>query len=166
MIKRLNIGDVRFTLTMAHISKVTGVNSSLPDGKHIIMWDFDGVAFAPLVMELIAVQGRFSLPKIYVLNSGDATSWIAYCFGGRDWIDALRVVVCTDYVDPNFIRFSAYRRHFTLRVTPKQGREIKLRFIIPSDVKENCTMRELKSWVKYETVKKDYTKRNEGNQNG
>jgi hypothetical protein len=154
MIRRAKIGDWRITLTVARVSKVIGVNSNLPDGKHIIMWDFDDLDIRQVKDALIRVQGRFVLPEIRVVSSGTENHYLAYCFKRSDWIDALRVVICTDGVDANFIRFSAFRQHFTLRVTPKENHVPRFETVLLSEIASDCDRKELLSWVKYETMRK------------
>lgn len=154
MIKRLTIRDFRITFTAARISKVVGVNSMLKNGKHIIMWDFDDKDCQEVYHALREVQLAYGLPDIIMLESKPGTNYMAYCFKQVEWIDAVRIVANTALVDYNFLKFSVYRGHFTLRVSPKGNRQIHFHSLISSMVRPDCTIEDLPSWVRYETIKR------------
>jgi len=156
MILQLRIGNWKFTFTFAQVTDVVGVNSTLPDGKHILMWDFDDMELKKVVNELQLVQVQNFLPKIYILNSGKPNHYIAYCFKKLEWREAFGIVASTKGVDWNFIKYAAVRGHFTLRVSPKNGKKPRLVCIIPSPAKEDASIRELRSWVKYETLTREH----------
>ena len=147
MIWRIQLGKWRFTFSIAKITEVIGVNSLLPSGDHILMWDFDK-----------KVQRQHNLPDIIILRTGKPKSYHAYCFARCTWNEAVRIVASTDHVDMSYFKYSVYRGKFTLRVSPKSGREVtyvtKLVGYRPSEV----SVRELKSWVRYQTLD-DATKR-------
>jgi hypothetical protein len=152
MIWQLRIGSWKFTFTMARVIDVVGVNSRLPDGKHILMWDFDDVPLENVLKSLRTTQRRYKLPKIYVLNSGNSNHWMAFCFDRREWSEAYGIVASTRYIDMGFLKYAVVRGHFTLRVSPKEGRRPHLVQVINSKHAEKAHVRELKSWVKYETL--------------
>ena len=152
MIFRISIRSWRFTFTLAPISKVIGVNSNLPDGNHIVMWDFDDIPLILVEVSLRWVQEAYSLPPIYILNTGAKDHYIAYCFHRCTWKESIEIVACTEYVDPSFFRFGVYRKHWTLRVSPKEGRKPKLIKILDSPWIESVSLADLRSWVKYETI--------------
>ena len=152
MIKKLTIGNLRLTFSMARIQKVVGVNSRLPDGKHILMWDFDDTKLLNVVAYLSAIQQRYRLPTIYVLRSSPPDNYIAYCFKRVEWIDAVRVVANTQGVDYNFLKYGVYRGRFTLRVSAKKGYTPRFATCLPSTVKPDCFVNDLQSWVRYETL--------------
>ena len=152
MIFRISIRSWRFTFTLAPVSKVIGVNSNLPDGKHIVMWDFDDIPLILVEVSLRWVQEAYSLPPIYILNTGAKDHYIAYCFHRCTWRESIEIVAATEYVDPSFFRFGVYRKKWTLRVSPKEGRKPKLVLKLDSDFLETALLPELRSWVKYETI--------------
>lgn len=152
MIKRFNIGQVRFTFTCAKVTKVVGVNSELGEGKHILMWDFDNVSLDEVVKELRAVQADCILPDIHILVTKEPTNYIAYCFARTDWRVAVYIIAATRLVDWNFFKYGVYRGRFTLRVSPKQGRAIKHKLTLKGYRPPDCTIKDLKSWVRYETL--------------
>jgi hypothetical protein len=152
MIWQLRIGNWKFTFTFAQVTDVIGVNSILPDGNHILMWDFDDVPLRDVAYHLRFDQKEYCLPPIYILSTGQKNHYIAYCFKRVPWRIAYAIVAQTPGVDWNFLKYAAVRGHFTLRVSPKNGRKIKLEAVLKSTVPENVNVKELKSWVKYETL--------------
>jgi len=148
MIFKTRIGSWRITFTIAPVTNVTGVNSNLPDGNHIVMWDFDDWFIQAIETALTVIQGRFDLPKIYVFNTGKPRHYIAYCFKRCTWHHSVEIVAATPFVDPNFFKYGVYREHWTLRVTPKEGRKPKLVEILYSPIPESASISELNSWVK------------------
>lgn len=153
---RIQLASWRLTFTIAPVSAVIGVNSTLPDGNHILMWDFDDIPYPKVRNELQRVQGVYELPRIYILSSGKPRHHIAYCFKKVGWRTAVEIITFTHHVDWGFIKFGVYRGHFTLRVTPKSGRKPYLKRILPSEVQEDVFILELKSWVSYQTIPDNY----------
>lgn len=152
MIKRFTVKNVRFTLTIARVAKVIGVNSELEDGRHILMWDFDEVKLEDVVEALKYVQVRYMLSDIHLLRSKEPDNYLAYCFTACDWRRAVEIIASTQGVDWQFFRFGVYRGHFTLRVTPKNGRIPYLAERLEGCELPDCKPSDLKSWVRYETL--------------
>ncbi len=111
MIKRLMIKDYRLTFTFAHVGKVIGVNSHGRDDLHIIMWDFDDITLKEVTYHLKKIQWQYSLSDIYLLKTKEPDNYIAYCFTLRPWREVVAIVVRTEGVDWQFIRFGVYRIH-------------------------------------------------------
>jgi hypothetical protein len=154
MIWQLRIGNWKFTFTFAQVTDVIGVNSKLKDGNHILMWDFDGVNPEEVVKALALVQRIYKLPDIYIFNGGKNDSYMAYCYKRLPWRKALSIVLDTPHVDYNFIKYSAFREKFTLRVSPKCGRWVHAVGILKSKYPETANVRDLQDWVIYETLTK------------
>jgi hypothetical protein len=152
MIWQLRIGNWKFTFTFAQVTDIIGVNSILPDGNHILMWDFDDTPLSRVRGALRMKQMMDGLPNIYILNSGKPKHYIAYCFKACSWRNAFGIIASTPFVDWNFIKYAAVRGHFTLRVSPKNGRKPKIVKILHSPITETADIKELRSWVKYETL--------------
>lgn len=152
MLLRWTVKNIRVTFTIAQIRKVIGVNSELEDGKHILMWDFDNVSIDSVLSALKRVQTRYFLSAIHILETKKDTNYIAYCFSAQEWRRACEIVGQTEYVDWNFFRFGVYRGHFTLRVTPKDDREIRRVQGLIGYEQPDCSPPDLKSWTRYETL--------------
>lgn len=153
MIKRITIGDTRVTFTIARITKVIGVNSRLDDGRHILMWDFDDMPLDRVAEALRKVQARYFLSEIYILKSSEPNNYIAYCFTAKEWQEAVEILAQTKGVDENFFKYGVYRGRFTLRVSEKNGERPHLVTKLEGYDLANCSVKELNSWVRYETLK-------------
>lgn len=159
MILKLRIGHWRITFTIARVIDVIGVNSKLPDGNHILMWDFDNTPLEDVKMSLSIVQGIYNLPNIYILKTSEPDNYIAYCFDSCPWELARTIISSTTFVDGNFYKWGVFRRRFTLRVGKKAGVFPKLVYTLPSPVSETASVAELESWVRYETLDSHHTQR-------
>jgi len=153
MIKRLTIGDLRFTFSCARITKVTGVNSELADGNHILMWDFDDVPLSEVKEALARIQARYWLSDIIILNTGKPDCFNAWCFTRVPWQRAVEIVAATEGVDWGFFRYSVWRYHFTLRTSPKNGRDSSVVARLEGYELPTARIEDLKYWVEYETKK-------------
>jgi hypothetical protein len=152
MILKFRIGHIRITFTIAQVVDVLGVNSKLPDGNHILMWDFDKTPIGRVSYNLRRIQSQFYLPNIYILQTSEPNNYIAYCFKRTDWKLARAIVGMTRGIDEAFYKWAVFRRRFTLRVGAKLGSIPHCVAILYSDVDEDVIIDELKSWVKYETL--------------
>lgn len=157
MILKLRIGHIRITFTIATVVDVLGVNSKLPDGNHILMWDFDNTQLKDVIYALKEVQQANYLPKIYILKTSEPDNYIAYCFHKCTWQDARAIVGVTRLIDENFFKWGVFRKRFTLRVGAKLGIRPKLVHVIDSMIWETADVEELRSWVKYETLDGHHT---------
>lgn len=152
MICRLTLRRIRLTLTIARIAKVIGVNSELESGNHVLMWDFDEVPLDEVREALRIVQTRYLLSDIYICRTKEPNNYVCYCFSSQEWKMACEIICQTRYTDWQFFRFGVYRHHWTLRVTPKNERYIKLVDVLEGYCLPDCNPTELLSWVKYETL--------------
>jgi len=126
------------------------------------MWDFDNVSRAKVLDALLNVQGVYGLPNIYVLETKPGKNFIAYSFTCLPFRKVVEIIAYTPHVDFSFFKYGVYRERFTLRVGPKCGRKPKYFATLPSTVKELSSIRELRSWVKYETLTDNYKSRRIG----
>jgi len=154
MIFKLRIGHTRIVFNIAKVIDILGVNSKLPNGKHILMWDFDDKPLKDVKLALTITQMQFNLPNIYILRSSSPDNYIAYCFDSCSWQMARAIIGSTEYIDENFYKWGIFRRSFTLRVGKKMGTFPKIAHILHSTVEETASIEELRSWVIYETLQK------------
>lgn len=134
---RLDVKGWRFYVALTHSQKVKGVNSKLPNGKHFLMWDFDGKEYHEIKNSLQAIQRKFKLPKIYLVNTGLEGYYHAYCFKSYDWGLALNILASTEGIDLAYFRIGVIRGYFTLRFTPKGDRDFIPAEILISRYKED-----------------------------
>lgn len=152
MFTRFKIGGIKVTFTVARVVKVIGVNSTLNDGNHIIMWDFDHKTLREIKRELGRVQIIYQLPDIVILRSSEPDNYIAYCFKRCDWVESMRIVLSTEGIDLNFFKYGVYRGHWTLRVTEKLDTYPYRVGVLHGYSKPDVDFEDLRSWVRYETL--------------
>ena len=153
MIKRFYIGSYKLGFSFSKIERVVGVNSTLKDGNHILMWDLDNTTFEKVRDTLLAVQLRHKLPRMYILETKEGTNFIAYCFTRLPFLKAASIIADTEGIDYQFFRFGVYREKFTLRVSGKGRGRPRLVHILPGVTPLESGIEDLATWVSYETIK-------------
>jgi hypothetical protein len=114
------------------------------------MWDFDNTPLSLIKVDLTSLQQQHNLPNIYILNTGKPNHYIAYCFKRCQWWNAKRIIAQSLFTCEDYFKWGIFRKRFTLRVTPKEGRKPKLVALLYSKTKEDVKVSELTSWVKDE----------------
>lgn len=152
MIIKVTLGRWRFTFSMAPTTKVVGVNSNLQDGNHILMWDFDTGTEQQIYGALKWIQHEYRLPKIRTARTGKKHGYHAICLTRLPWRLVIAIIASTPLVDYNFIKYGIYRKHFTLRISPKCFRAIHFHKSLTGYRNEDVTIKDLQSWVEYETL--------------
>ena len=147
---RRRIGNFKFSLVMGTVRDVKGVNSSLHNGGHIIMWEFDEPDYTKVERWLWTTQAFHGLPAIHVSQSHPGGGYHAYCLKRVEWIESIAIVAKTEGVDPGYISMCAQRGHWTLRITDKGSGIPKFVATMPSGWPETVDPYELTSWVNYE----------------
>lgn len=153
MIIRWTLGNIRYVLSAAKVTKIMGINSQLGDDDHILMWDFDHTSLFDVCYHLRYIQHRYMLSDIHILETNHQEgNYVAYCFTRTEWHDAVAIVASTHGVDWNFVRLSVFRGWFTLRVGEKKSGKPKLVKRLEGLQLADVKPEELKSWVEYETL--------------
>lgn len=127
----------RLYIGLTHSVKVKGVNSNLPDRRHILMWDFDNKEGEDVINSLVAIQKKFKLSRIFLLNTGLDGHYHAYCFKAISWAMALYILASTKHLDSTYFKIGIIRGFYTLRYSKKEGRGFTPAIILPSKVKED-----------------------------
>lgn len=151
MIIRFRIGTWRFAFTVGRVVEVAGVNSWLGKDDHALFWDFDDMDLRETISSLTSVQRKYRLPEIHVINTGRPNSFIAMCFKRVHLTKAIEILAATRGEDLSHLRFGAFRKRYTLRLSAKCGRSLKRVAVIPSEVEPDCSIYDLKSMTLYET---------------
>lgn len=149
---RIKLRNRLFVFYQHKMFKTTGINSTLKDGKHALFFDFDECPLELVKLQLTYVKKKYDLPKIYIINSGKENNFHAYCMYRTDLRSALRIVLDCPFIDLTFVRFAIWRKHFTLRIDEKNGRDLEGIEVLPSNVKETVRLEEFNSFTKYETA--------------
>lgn len=138
-----------FYIGMHRTRMVDGVNSRLPGGRHFLMWDFDETPLEQLKDELTIIQGKYKLPRIWLINSGLPDHYHANCFKALDWVTCRSIIADTPSVDKKFLAIGILRGFFTLRYSPVEGREWQPATILVSGTPEDVDPFELTSFATY-----------------
>lgn len=142
----------RIAFYMRKVQSVKGVNSDLPDGKHIPMLDVDDRTLRQVENEAARVQDRFGLGPAHIFSTGRPGGWHVYFLSRVDWKEAMRIAVDFDGTDTAHLVWSLRRGHFTLRFGRKSGRPVEFVSLIDSVIRPTAWPHELASFTLYETA--------------
>lgn len=148
---RFDFRSLHFHIGLSRSVQVQGVNSKLPDGRHILMWDFDNVEEDNVIKALLQVQRRYKLPTIYLINTGLPLHYHAYSFVARSFADVIRILYSTEGIDKVYFKIGIVREFFTLRYSPKRGREFKLVLRMPSKYGADVDPYQIANFTQYWT---------------
>jgi hypothetical protein len=151
---RFKLWGIRVSLVIGKTRDVIGVNSTIGEDSHIIMWEFDDPDLTKIRQELWATQVFHSLPNIHISESHPGGGYHAYCLHKCTFVESLHIVSGTKHVDPRYITMSAMRGHWTLRRTTKGQGEPRYIETLESEIPDTAQMEDLGSWVKYEVWSK------------
>ena len=149
VIKKGRLGKYTVSLYVGRQTKVTGINSALKGGLHIIMWEFDNPDPSNMLAQLTLCQQQFDLSPIHIARSSDGGGYHAYCFTAVPWIYSIHIVSGTGGVDPGYISMCAMRGHWTLRTTDKGQGTPKHWRTLPSEVEPDCDKHDLAGGTHY-----------------
>jgi hypothetical protein len=159
MIIKLRIKSWQASLALTRLTTVVGVNSNLPNGNHILMWDFDEVGIIEVRYTLGHIQNLYSLPEIHILSTGQTHHYIAYCFVDMPWIKTVEIIAATQYIDQNYFRLGVIRKHWTLRISNKDNKKIRKVCTLLSIYPPTLTSDDLISFTEYDTMKHGFPKK-------
>lgn len=151
---KFRIGRLQASLMAGLVTKVTGVNSNLIDGSHIIMWEFDETDKLAVLEALQIVQSDFRLPDINVAESHPGGGFHAYCFYALPFVRTLHIVSGTRLVDPHYITLCAMRQHWTLRLTDKGQGAPQYLETLPGYLEKTAKPEDLVGVVEYRAYQK------------
>lgn len=151
---KFKIGAYQVSLIAGLVTPVWGINSTLKDGKHITMWEFDEADYGPIRDALQDAQWKHSLPSIRVARSHLNGGYHAYCFTRLSFVESLHIVSGTAHVDAGFITMCATRRHWTLRLSDKGQGAPQSHDFLSSYVHDQSNQQELTSAVEYKAYRK------------
>lgn len=151
---RFEYFGVRFHLGVNLTSRVLGVNSTLADGRNMVLWDFDDVSLEKIVTELQHVQYYHALPDIHILATGVTGYYHAYCFASRQFTEVSQILLETPSVDKVFKAFGIMRGYYTLRISKKRGREFVKVMTLPSIHDVECKAEDVATFSKYTTKRR------------
>lgn len=152
MILKIRFGKWKFMFSYSQIEDVVGVNSKVGEDEHILMWDFDNTSIERVKETLGILQMLYNLPNIYILQTKETRSYHAYCLHKTSFQDACWTLSSTSGIDMTYYRLGVTRGYWTLRISPKSGRDIVPMDVLKSNVPEDVSCEGIKSFVIYETL--------------
>lgn len=124
-LNRLNIrfkfGNITIFFMVALTQTLKGISSFIEWNKHLILWDLDKCNLAQAERALEDVQSIYNLSDIYIFSDRD-DGFCAICFKQVTYIELLRIIIDTQFIDVGFISYTAKRNKATLRMVQKEGR--------------------------------------------
>jgi len=148
--------NIEFLFLMRRMVKVKGVCSELPNGRHVLFWDFDMIEKNRIIDSLLDAQNKWALPTIYLLNTGVPLGFHAYCLRALPFEFAAFVLLSTKNADRVSISYGIRRGYWVLRFTPKGNRDFGEVIQLPSQYEPDCDFEDLKTFVEYYTLKGHY----------
>ena len=127
-----------------------GITSKLANGKHIIMWDFDGLSLG-VVSDTVVKYGADSAANYIVQTSEDAKHFHVYCFSEVTELCTLASCDTKHFEHSKTLGFS------TLRITPKNGFaprvvSVVLKGTIPEIEAQEVPLTALTSFIVYSAI--------------
>lgn len=101
--------------------EVEGINSVLPNGQHILMWDFDDTPLEKITESLLKIQSDWDLSHIYIVQSS-SEHYHAYCLELFSLGQAMHILADTKYIDLMYLKLGVVRGYWTLRISPEKGK--------------------------------------------
>jgi len=148
---RIRFHGWQFHIGLTHSQEMIGVNSNLVNGKHFIMWDFDGHDVDKVIPALNMIQKAYTLPTIYILNTGTWYHYHAYCFHSVSWTKLVTILLNTPMLDKGFLQIGFLRGYYTLRISPKNEKYVRLAYTLESTVTETVDKMSIPRVIKYWT---------------
>lgn len=147
---RKMVWDTEVFISINRLHRMDGVNSRLPDGNHILMWDFDDKELGEVEDRLAVVQYFSHLSSITIMQSSER-GFHAYCWTRLTWEQARSIVASTADVDKVFLGIACLRGHFTLRFSDKKYGKIRHCSTLLSRVSSESSPNEIDSFAWYLT---------------
>ena len=132
---QINLFDTwQLRIYISRLEQRTGICSLQHnrDNEHCLLWDFDDAELGSIMMELQILQRKYKLPVIYVFESSK-DKYHAYSFTSRTLRETIHILTDTPSIDMHYLRMGIVRGYFTLRISPRKGKDI----IFNSEIKSS-----------------------------
>ena len=150
MLLRKHIGNTVITFSIWQRGITMGLNSNLPDGNHILMWETDIANGDPFIRNLAWFQQEAKIPDIYVWRSNPKYGWHAISMRRSTWREAICAASAIPETDMQWLTGSVKRGKMTLRLTEKRGNTPTPYTILESPYQSDVKANELVNGEKYE----------------
>lgn len=142
----------RIAAYVRRVQKVSGLNSTLRDGKHAIFLDCDSCSERQLRAELAVWLERWNLPRADYHSTGRPDGWHVYVWCRLDIQTAIRYACDFPFCDAAHLVWSFRRRHFTLRISEKAGRSVDWQGYVDGPARRESSIDDFCSYVRYQTA--------------
>ncbi|MEM2591596.1 MAG: hypothetical protein QXI60_03325 [Thermofilaceae archaeon] len=113
---RVYLGPFKVYFGLQYLTRYEGVRSDLPDGRHIILWDYDDLGQDTVFSELRRVQWRFRLSNIYVHRTSEENKFHAICFSARTFREVAIILLASTHCDLEYVKLGLIRGYWDLRI--------------------------------------------------
>ena len=145
----------KIAATFSRVQKVVGVNSDVGGPGHILMWDFDDCPIDNVLASLRETMLDKKLGPVWLFRTAeDSDHFHAFCLNVYTFPQALSIVAGTEGVCWDYVKWSALRGRFTLRVGPKEGAIPHQIAYLKSPTEPDLQWPDMRSFVEYETLRK------------
>lgn len=148
----LKIGKHKWVLYHEKVERVHGVNSTLKDGRHIIMVDIDRQSYDSIAEEMQGFMQLYDAARADLVSTGKPYGWHVYIWKAVPFKESVQCMLDFSHVDMQHVRWTIKRGHATLRTGPKRGRKVKHVLTLHNPGMKGPTHKDLKTWVEYETA--------------
>jgi len=139
----LRLGIIRFVFQLALVQDTLGIASGEPfKSPQVLFWDFINTPKYLIERSLRHIQFKFNLGNIYLFQSGNRNSFRAICIDLIPLEQAQTIIMQTNYVDKEFVKYFLTYGYKTIRVIEKSR-----------DKEPNYFVRVLNSTTEYRYVK-------------
>jgi hypothetical protein len=76
-------------------ARTNGVTSYCTDGKHILMFDFDGLTLKEVIIEMYLLRNAHKLSQIYILKNDRKNSFGVFCLDKFKLYEAIEIISST-----------------------------------------------------------------------
>lgn len=127
MRKTISFHNYFLRFTFYKLEGTEGLDSILPNGKHILMWDFDNCNLDTVKASLKSVQDKYNLPDIHIYADNKPNSFRASSPQQVEFNQLLHILLDTSNIDRHYIEWTLKKGYATMRIGKKKGRsDIKL----------------------------------------
>lgn len=152
MYVRFKIFNRRIVFYNRKVTHVVGVNSLLKDGRHVPLIDCDEITLDELKVEVQRLLSQFHLTHASIVSTGRPNSYHVYLWHAVTFRKAIEIVAACRYTDLKHLHFSIRRGYFTLRISKKMNRDVKLVHWFPENDSPSIAYKDLCKFSYYETA--------------
>ena len=118
----IRVKNRHLRIELKRVQTLAGLNSILPSGKHLTLFDIDDMDSEAMEASLRSTQDFYLLPDITVFGSGTENHWLAFCRTERPQLKVAEYLMNTVGIDLAFVGIGLARGRWTIRLSEKNGK--------------------------------------------